>query len=455
MMKLNNLHKNWRKAFILSACFVLALSILPSCKKTSSTLGTEALDVDALIAAGGVDNFQLLTSSVLLDTVRSDNQTFGTIGAYHDPKFGTVNASLYTRFSINGQLSLPAGATLTNIDSVVLSLNYGGYYGEFDPQTFEVYQLADIVQSDFAYRINSSIPTTGPNLVEPASATQKPSTVDSAFVGVGKRAPQLRLRLDTNFGTSFVNDIIAGNSAFSNSENFINSNYFKGLKINVANPSPAVGKGAVLYFKLGNADTKITIYFKLLGETTPREVSLVIDNKCADFNHVEVNNTGYPLANVLANPLNGQAEFYSQNFNAIPKIEFPSVSNLSAKTVINNALLYLPVAYQTGNIYSPNLTSLAVCYKDDEGKLRLITRTNSAGATSFVTGSYSNTQKGYVFDLREYIQDIVSLNKQNKGIYLLPNQLFYNCTADRIVFNGQSTAYKTKPKLVIKYTEFK
>jgi hypothetical protein len=444
MMRLNNLHKNWRKGIVLSACFVLALSILPSCKKKASKFGTEALDVNDLIAAGGVDTFQLKTYSVLADSIPTDNQIFGTIGAYHDPKLGIVNTSLYTRFSISGKISLPSGSVLSNIDSVVLSLNYGGYYGTLDPQTFEVYQLADIMYSDSTYYRTTTMATTGANLVDPASATQTPNTTDTiSIVGETGLKAQLRLKLDPSIGTQFINDIIAGNSAFENSSNFLSSNYFKGLKINVANPNPSVGKGAVLYFNLGNAQTKMTIYFKIATETAAREVSFYVNNSCANYNHVDIDHTGYHIADVLANPINGQTQFYSQSFNSRAVVEFPSVNNLKSNSLVNNALLYLPIAYQNGSYYYPSI-NIEVGYKTDDGDI-----------IAFRTASYDNNQKAFVVDLRDYTQDIVSGKAENRGVYIKQSTSYFTCTAERLIFNGPATSYKTKPKLVIKYTEFK
>lgn len=446
MMNLKKLHNNWRKALLLSACFVLTLSILPSCKKTSSPFGSEALSVEDLLAAGGKDTFELNTYSVPFDTLATDNQIYGTLGAYHDPKFGIVNASIYTQLTISGAISSMGGATPT-IDSVVLSLNYGGYYGKLDPQTFEVYQLADTMDVNSVYKRNTTKPVTGPNLVDPAYATITPNTSAKVILANDTTPlnPQLRLRLNNSFGQQFLDDMAAGNSAFTSSSNFLSSNYLKGLRISVANTTPAKGKGAVLYFNLGNAQSKMTIYYKLDSEpSVQKQVALVITAPCADFNHVDIDNSGYPIADVLANPINGKTEFYSQSFNAIPKIDMPTITKLSSKTLLNNALLSLPIAYHSGDVYYPTLT-FGLAYTEDGGK------TYNVVATS----NYDDNQKRFVFDIRHYVQELISGKKQNNGLYLVPAQNYFRCTADRVVFNGTASPYKTKPKLVLKYTEFK
>nr|WP_294858928.1 DUF4270 family protein [uncultured Fluviicola sp.] len=444
MMNLKNLHNNWRKVILLSACFVFTLSILPSCKKTSSKFGTEALDINDLLATGGVDTFDLKTYSVLEDSLTSDNQIFGVVGAYHDPKLGIVNASLYTQFTTEGLVQL-SGETLNTIDSVVLSLNYGGYYGKLGPQTFEVYELTDSLGLTTDYHRNSTKTTTGINLVDPGSATQTPNMDQKFALGNGDSVnPQLRLRLDNSLGQQFINDIIAGNPAFQSSDQFLSSPfYFKGLKINVANTTPSSGQGAIIYFNLQNSQTKMTIYFKVNGDPDQREISLKSTSKCADFNHADVDHSGYHIADVLANPLNGQTQFYTQSLNSRAVVEFPTVNNLKSNSLINNALLYIPVSYQNGSYYYPSVT-LEVGYKTDSGRI-----------VTFRTASYDNNQKAFIIDLRDYIQDIVSGKAENRGLYLNQSSLYFNCTAERIIFNGPASSYKTKPKLVIKYTEFK
>lgn len=458
MMNLKKLNNNWRKATILSACFVLAVSVLPACKKKINPYGTEVINIEDILASGGTDTFQLRTSSILLDTVSTANRVYGVLGAYNDPKFGTVNASIYTQMSINGKVSLLPGSVFGSIDSVVLSLKYdGSYYGKLDPQTFEVYQLADPMSLDSLYKRTSTVAITGPNLVESSSATQtpKPTTnlvYDSDGDGDTNTVnPELRLKLDNSFGLPFITDILAGHSAFESSDAFLSSNYFKGLRINVANSNPAVGKGGTLNFNLANAQTKLTIYFKLANNPgTQQRVALVVNSACADFNHVDIHNSGHHITDVLANPLNGQTQFYAQSFYAVPKIEVPTITNISQKSVVSNAVLYLPVAYQSGSPYYPTLT-FQVAYGNADGTFGLLRRTEN----TVLTANYDNNQKAYIIDLRFYFQNLVSRKVENTALYLIPSPSVYTSRIDRVIFNGPASSYKTKPKLVIKYTEFK
>lgn len=445
MIRTNFRINNWREVVLLSACFVLAGGVISSCKKSKTAIGTEALDVADLLASGGIDTFQLVTYSVDEDSIPTDYQAFGTLGAFHDPQLGIMDGSIYTQFNIGGKMSL-TGGPLDVVDSVVLSLSYGGYYGKLDPQTFEVYELTEGLDINSTYYRFTTKTTTGVDLVEPASATQTPDTKNAVYVGpTGSDSlnPQLRLRLNNALGVQFVQDVLAGNSAFNSSAEFLSSGYFKGLKIKVANSSPAQGTGGLLYIKMGNQQTRLTVYFKLQGDITQRTLVFSLNNSATFFNHMDFNRTGHHVANVLANPAEGQTNFYAQRFGILGVIEVPTISNLSSKAVISNCLLSLPIAHHFASKYTPSPV-LDLRIKNDEGNYVYI-----GGA------AYESAQKSYVFDLRAYAQGIVSGKIENKPIYIFPSISTFTSLGDRVVFNGSATSYKTKPKLVLKYTEFK
>jgi len=430
---------SWRKGFTLSATFLLALLVAVGCKKETNTIGLGALDPDALLESGGVDSFQLTTFTVVEDTMPTDNQTFGILGAYHDPKMGTFNASFYAQFHLSNTISFGAGDQAV-VDSVVLSLRYRGYYGELDPQTFEVYELddtMDVARTYYKHDVEAIKPA---NLVKPSSETQTPNPSDSVLVGSTKKPAQLRLALDSAWAQTIMNDATSGNSAFTDDALF--ENYMKGLHVKVANANPAVGKGGVFYFNLEDNNSKITIYYHLQGDidATPYELVLEVEDDCADFNHVDIDNSGYPVENVLSNPINGQTQYFAQSFQSRAKVEFPTLNNLSKKAVIHDALLVIPIAHQTLSSFYPS-NQLSVGYKTDEGKI-----------VGFKVIAYDDSKKSYIIDVRNYLQDIVSGDAVNRGVFLYPT--FFSSTAERIVFNGPNTSNKEKPKLIVKYTEY-
>ena len=429
---------SWRKGLTLSATFLLALAVGVSCKKHTNTLGLGALDPNALLASGGVDSFQLKTFTVAEDSTPTDNQVFALLGAFNDPKIGTTDASFYAQFHLANSVSFQ-GETV-NVDSVVLSLRYRGYYGNLDPQTFQVYELTESLHEDSTYYKSTTKTTDGVNLVQSFSQLQTPNPTDSVAVGGGKLPAQLRLHLDTVFGQQIMEDAITNNpSAFTSDESF--EAYFKGLQVKVANPNPASGKGAALYFNLNDNQSKVTIYYHVVGDVdqTTYELVLEVDGTCADFNHVEITNIP-AVSDVISNPINGQTQYYAQASKSRGVIEFPTVNNLPKTSVIHNALLVVPIAHQTSSAFYPS-TQLTIGYLNDDGEV-----------IGFKVVAYDDATKSYIVDVRNYVQDIVSGTAENRGVYLFPT--FFSSTTERIIFNGPNTSNKEKPKLIVKYTEY-
>lgn len=421
----------------LSAAFLLALAVGAGCKKKTSNIGLGAMDPDELLHSGGIDTFSLYTYTVAEDTMPTDNQAFAILGNYHDPKMGTFDASFYTQFHLANSVNFN-DSDVPIIDSVVLSLRYRGYYGKLDAQTFEVYRLTDTLDSETNYYKNSTKPNDGIDLVFPGMGTITPAPNDSVSVNGVKKVPQLRLRLDNNFGQTILNDAtIDGNVVFTDEDEF--EQYFKGLYIK-STSAFSQNHGGVFYFNLNDNNSKITLYYHLQGDPDQYEMVLEPDGSCADFNHVEIDNTGYPVADVITNPLNGQTQYYAQAFQSRGKVDFPSLNNLPKNSIVHNALLVIPVTHQTLGSFYPSV-QMNVGYLTDED-----------GIVGFDLVVYDDDTKSYIVDVRNYVQDILSGDAENRGVYLYPT--FFSSTAERIIFNGPNTSNKEKPRLIVKYTEY-
>src|SRR5690606_13387906 len=105
------------------------------------------------------------------------------------------------------------------------------------------------------------------------------------------------------------------------------------------------GDGSILFFDLRDPDSKLTIYYTQNSE--PKTFSLVANTSCAYYNHVDFDNIGSKAKFVIDNPEQGMYEFYAQAGLIRAKVEFPTLTNLSNKTVIHRAMLYLPISYFT------------------------------------------------------------------------------------------------------------
>lgn len=426
----------WRKVQILSATFFCISLSLVSCRK-DTTLGKTALNSSSLLGSSGVDTFALKTYTIeeKEDSVPTKNTQHALLGAYHDPTFGTVNASFYTQLSLDNPGFTSFGTDVT-VDSIVLSLQYAGYYGQATAQTFEVYELdADLsAEKDSVYYSGSHRAKKSENLVlGNGIITPQPST--KVVVSGDTLAAQLRIPLKLSLADYLMN----GTANYTTQADF--RNFFKGIYVKVTNGSPAPGTGGVLYFNLSGLSSRMTIFYK--NGTTPKTFSYLMNTDNVDFSHLDFNRAGKPLDQVISNPALGQNQFYAQAFTSRAAIEFPTVSNIPKNSVIHKAQLYLPIEHYTNSLLYPSLlVSIGT----------RVTATNDTIYSRKDNLVYDDAQKAYVIDVRQHIEQVVSQQIANRGLFIRPT--YFSSTVERIIFNGLESNNKKKPKLVVTYTTY-
>ena len=416
--------------------FVSLSLVVFSCKKKESSVGSSVLDPNDLLSSDQVDTFQLTTFTYAEDSLISDNPAYAVLGSYNDPKFGTVNANFYTQVRLAG-LNPNFGDPLTiSVDSVMLGLEYAGFYGEFSPQTVEVYELNESLSIDSTYYSFTTKSVKATNLVEPGYETFTPNPDAVTVIGTDTVDTQLRIKLRKSLGEQIINDAVNTPSSFSSVDNFLE--YFKGLHVRVNNPVQSSGKGGVFYFNINDPLSKVTIYYTQNG--TQKTFDLLINTECADFNHVDVNNFGKPVQNVINDTVSGQQEFYAQAFKSRAVVKIPGMKSIPSNAIIHKAQLILPTQYQTGAKYlPPDELSVAV---NIDGVLSGIG----------VLGFYDFAFKQYTVDIRNYLQALVSKQVTTDELILSPRMFI--TSADRVIFNGPNTVNKKKPKLIVTYTTY-
>jgi len=426
----------WRKVSILSATFFLSVFVLISCKKRETNVGNQVLDPNALLSSSQVDTFQLTTFTIAEDSIISDNPAFALLGSYNDPKFGPVNANFYTQLRLSGINPNFGDISQITIDSVMLGLEYAGYYGEFSPQTVEVYEMTESIYLDSTYYSFSTKTTSTTDLVEPGYGTFTPDPEGITVIGTDTVKTQLRIKLKNSLGQQFITEASSGGTNFSSNDNFLS--YFKGLHVRVNNGSQLSGKGGVFYFNINAPLSKLTVYYSQAGDH--KTFDFLINSECADFNHVDISNAGKPVENVINDTISGLKEYYAQSFKSRAVVKIPGMKKIPAKAIIQKAELILPVQYQTGAKYlPPDEISIAVRL---DGKL----------AGIGVYGIYDYAFKQYSANIRSYLQALVTGEIGTDELILSP-RLFIT-SSDRIIFNGPNTVNKKKPKLVVTYTTF-
>ena len=428
----------WRKVFILSATFLFALFLGVSCKKKESGIGLNGLDEDALLNSEGIDTFSLITFTIEDDSVITKDPASAVLGAYNDPKFGLMSAEFYTQLRLSGVNPNFGDISTITVDSIILGLEYSGYYGDFSPLTLEVNEITESLSKDSLYYAFSSLSYNSTNLIEPGYETITPDPSGITVIGEDTVDAQLRIRLRNSLAEDLI-DEAANGSAFASNDAFLE--YFKGLHVRTTNAPPSSGNGGIFYFNLNDPLSKMTIYYEQAG--SKKRYDLVINTSCIDFNHVEVDNSGKPVSTVINDTISGMKEFYAQAFKSRAVIQIPGLSNIPKKSVIHRAFLYLPVQYQTGTKYSPGF-EISVAN-------RPVSNPNGFGSIGEL-GVYDEIKKHYKIDLRAYIQSVTAGLTPNSELIFSPR--FFINSADRIIFNGQQTTNKKKPYLVLTYTEY-
>ncbi len=428
----------WRKGIVLSATFLLIALVSVSCKKKESEIGLNTIDQDDLLESG-VDTFSLLTYSIEVDSTITKNNLATMLGSYNDPTFGMVTAEIFTEVQLQAVAPDFGDLTTVAIDSFVLGLVYSGRYGKTGNQTIEVFEIDEPtgIHEDSTYYSFSSVSSSSTNLVAAGSEVLNMNEDNTTIIGGIEVPSQLRIHLDTNKARSIMEDSQSQPSSFATATAF--GEYFKGLHIRTANGPQSSGQGGVFYFNMKASSTKMTIYYRQNGVS--KTYDFFINSDTDHFNKVDIP-ISPTVQNVIDNPSAGQAQFYAQAIRSRAAIEMPTISNIPPNAVIHKAIMVLPIAHQTGLEYAP-AGAVTVLRENPDEPGQFIALGNAI---------YSSSTKSYSFDLRFHVQRVVSGEIPNTRLIISP--LFFNSSADRIIFNGPETAYKAKPSLRILYTEF-
>ncbi len=413
--------------------------MISSCNKKDSSVGIGTIDENDILNGITVDTFDLVTYTVEEDSLITDNGPNGLLGSYNDPKFGTFNASIYTQVRIATINPNFGNVSSIIMDSVVLALEYAGYYGDQSMQTFEVYELNEDLDIDSTYYSFTTKAIKSTNLVPFGKGSIIPKPTEKTIVGGDTVEAQLRIHLDTNFAKALIQEAVSGSTTFASNENFVN--FFKGIHIKTNNGFQGPGVGAALYVKLNDPSSKITMYFRQDGIF--KTFDLLLNASCADFTHVDINSSGTAVENVVQNNPLGQTEFYAQALKHRAIVKIPGLNNLPQKTIIHKAELSLPIQYQTGYRYKPGV-GVSVSTK--------VKSTDNFFTSLSSLGEYNDLKKMFTVDIRDYTQSIVAGDLENTGLVISPR--FFINSAERIVFNGLNTTNKVKPKLILTYTTY-
>lgn len=413
-----------------------AVLLLNSCKKEISNGGLSLLNIKS-DDFGSIDTFALKVGSINVDTVNTSNPSYLMLGSYVDPVFGKYDAGFYAQARISALKPDFGDLTKITVDSLVLGMRFSDYYGKLDEQNFEVYELSEDLIATKSYNTQSSIAVKSDNLVlqSEGKITPKPYGYKfTEFVNDTIR-DNIRLQLNPNLALRFITDSKNNPANFATMDAFLS--YFKGLYVKVSNVNQQSGEGGVMSFAYPPV---LTIYYKLDG--VRKKFYFELNASGVRFNHVACDYVGTDVEKLVLGQLTDQKDFYAQANHVRGTVNLTTIKDLPNNSIVHFAKLILPVDYTSTNVY--RLSSeifVSIPNSVSDPTLRYIT-----------SGYLDTTYHGYVVDLRDHIQHVITGKRLNNSLVFSPK--FFSLSAERIHFIGPNTLGADKPRLLIKYSTF-
>ena len=422
---------------------VLFAILLCSCKKDIDTIG---LNLQDGTLGNAYVEIPLTAYSVLEDSLYTKDLLYTLLGEIHDPVFGTTTAGFCSQFALQGS-NTELGEDL-ELDSVILTLQYGGFYGDtLSDLRLEVYELSEAISNSQYYSTDNTPTHQGVNLVFSTAPVQpKPTTrikVDSL-----NYVPHMRIRLSNDFGNRLLD--LSGTS-MNNTSTFQSA--FYGLVVKAT----STGTGNLCYFNPVAAMTGITLYYRA-GDLR-KKYTFPVSTDCARYNFF-THDYSSADANFQRQVINGDTSLgadilYLQPTGGVKtRVDFHKLIDWSEgkNIVVNKAELVVTnidpsesLLTQPGNIGLQRILS--------DGTATYLPDDAIYTSTSYFGGIYDSGAKDYHFRITYYIQELLRNGSINdKGINIVVTGA--GVRGNRLVFRGTDESYTDRLKLAIYYTEY-
>jgi hypothetical protein len=392
--------------FLLLSCVAVSQW---ACKDPDA-LGLEVLPATDQLQNQVVDTFTIAAKTIKADTLRTDESIVRllTVGSLVDPIFGTTNASCYANLNFGFTPTFGDTAGLV-ADSIVLTLQYGSYYGKTGlPLQFKVEALAADMDAAAAYNNNKSFPVKSIPL-----ATQwiRPAPKDSITIDNVKYLPHIRIKLDKALADSIIQDY--KNGQLSSNSNWISR--FKGIKISTNTIQVPQG-GTIFHFDPFAAFTKATLYYH--NDTVPFKYDFVLYGAArsnAFYNHYS--NAHPELIQAITGINNSKS--YIQSLAGLKiqlQIPFLKLFANPQSIVINRAELILTQDQPRADLFPPpvNLMMLREAQNGTQFFLR-----DYLLSPSLFGGIFNTNSNTYSFNITQHVQDVIDGQTDNDPLNIL------------------------------------
>jgi len=318
-------------------------------------------------------------------------------------------------------------------------------YGNLSPQTIQVYLLDSTLVADTTYYSNSVIShktLLGQKVVTP-NVTEWDSTHYFNTYQIPcpiYNYPRFKIKLNQQWGQKWVDTAFggvgtqwepsgSGDTILLNQGAFIR--HLKGLYITANSPMQFPGQGSIWFMNLYDAGAGVFFYMRIINRDP---VTLITDTvysipqftfgtnqvMCMHYDHNYTGTSFYAPHKPHA-PVSSPNNVYVQGFGGVTtRIDFPYIKKQFKGTVIiNRAEVDIPVETQDLGVYTPPAQMYLVGINDTSTVVSTQTFTLPDEYTSFYGGTYDAFNQVYVFDIAEYVQNVLDGKTIEDGLYLV------------------------------------
>lgn len=391
-----------------------------------------------------IDTIEIEAYSVADKSILATNLSKNLLGEINDSVFGNLQASFYTQFKL--ERALVNFGENPQADSAVITLVYGGYYGDtLAPIEVAIYELDEDMSADSAYHSNRTFAVKPENLVQQGKAQVAfaPKTTNEE-----ERVAMLRIPVSTAWIQSkFLSK--SGMDELADNTNFIE--YFKGLYVVASKKTAGINSGCLAYFNLTDAESQLTIYYSN-ADTTNQQFHLLINESAVHVSHFvhDFSQGATDLIQQLnGNTTLGKETVYAQAASGVSTtIFFPNIQRyFNGKDVVVQKAELTCYVKNTDKVVA-NATTMTLNRYLSDGNVGYLPDDAIFQGSSYFGGNYANST--YTFRLNNYIQGLIK-GEQDYGIKLTVSGNAIK--ADDLVFYGTNPADQTKRmKLAVTYT---
>ena len=416
----------------------IVLLFLGNCKKPED-IGVSTLPDEDLVYTDYSDTATVETFTIKEDSLRADELSRALFGSIKDPDIGFTDVSFFGQVLLSSTPNLITDSSVARgIDSLVLALDYSGYYGDTsnNPVNIHVYRLTEDMHIDSSYYSNRSFQVDPQDLALNNPYEIRPNT--PVVVGTdSNQVSQLRIRLSNELADSIFDK--NREETFASNDNW--KSWFKGIQIKI---DQAVDTGVIVYFNASSESTKLTLYYH--EGTTSKSYSFTMSGAASLTNTVH-DFTGFTVEQQLLAPTVPFETNYLKSLAGLKTVlSFPYLKHFvdSGSILVNKAELVINIVSDTGVAIPTNILWLAK---------------NSSGDYEFPIDYYERSYGGtinlstrtYTFNVSRTVQQLLDGKDFDYGFSL--NILGSMISGNSVAIGGGKPGGPSQMKLKLYYTK--